>query len=939
MSKIQGVYIASLDAKDIYLASQLSPEFGYEIKKDDKYKLNKFTNVFDYSLDLIKLRDVYKQVMKNQKFSFWADGKEYCPFVINVTFKYSVKKFNRLMPGVFSRVGQRVAKDDYDDCVCVRDGLLAGICTGQPVSNPIDEDLLENCFYICQHDDGTITYEDKTNIPTVYGVRDLRTMLYEDGFMFDGRKYVRFKRSSGSARVGKVLFIDERFYSKMHEWEMCGLKIEDNSSIELAGWEAYISLTTSSIIDTLEIHPENILLIDDYDSVFNDKVLAIDSCDGRLNVREDVIEITNSIWDGQSLIDTSLVPTYKDCYRNTLGELCEDEHQPGMVLLRSRMFKSAAFNTNIQKFFKDNEITSVEQLNGKTRAQSIEQIKLITTPNSIKYLKFGSYEQWLDNLEPTFGLVKTEHKTHHFGGRQVQVHYQALNTLQLSKDDMRQLLAPTIEYAKALRKKPEVLRFNINYPIDVDDRFYSNIDENDIVFTIMGLNSDFYKTKIFQEFAKEHAKSYLNNTAKGHVMVNGNYETLLGNPYEMLLQSIGKFDGVSSFPAWCIHTKNFEYGTILFGSRSPHPTMGNILLAQNVAHELIDKYFNLTNEIVCINSISNNIQQLLSGADMDSDTILLTDNPILVQAAQKNYDKFLVPTSTLSANKTPRVYSNREKADLDIKTSENLIGQIINLAQMLNSLFWHNVNNGQSFEENRDLYYDAAKLTILSGYEIDKAKRQYDISAAQEIDIIKEKYFHKEPGQRRVKPYFFGVIAKAKGYYDDTKNEYRHFDTSMDYLEEILEEVSLGRSARGHRLSLTDIMAEIPYDKDRVNKQQVKQILTRITTFIEFTRSLWAKGDNIDPVYRYQAIADGERMLIGYLSKLKINKDTVIRLIRNSEKLGGVKPQKILHFLFLSQDELMSEIFRMEKQPLPWLVFDEDGDIQYFDYKFSLVYK
>ena len=112
----------------------------------------------------------------------------------------------------------------------------------------------------------------------------------------------------------------------------------------------------------------------------------------------------------------------------------------GMLLLRNKFFKSCCFNTNIQKWFHDNNITEVSQLNGFTLATDVSEIKMITTPNSVKYLKFGTMEQWLNNLPSTFGVVKHEKKTHFFDGDMVQTHYQLLNTLQLSQKETNELL-------------------------------------------------------------------------------------------------------------------------------------------------------------------------------------------------------------------------------------------------------------------------------------------------------------------------------------------------------------------------------------------------------------------------------------------------------------------------------------------------------------------
>ena len=90
---MDGVKIPSLDAKDIYIANYLYPKKGYNLKrKNGTYNLSRFKNALDFSLDLIKLREVYYKVYRNQKFSWYEKNEmEYTDRVINVTFKYSNK--------------------------------------------------------------------------------------------------------------------------------------------------------------------------------------------------------------------------------------------------------------------------------------------------------------------------------------------------------------------------------------------------------------------------------------------------------------------------------------------------------------------------------------------------------------------------------------------------------------------------------------------------------------------------------------------------------------------------------------------------------------------------------------------------------------------------------------------------------------------------------
>lgn len=109
--------------------------------------------------------------------------------------------------------------------------------------------------------------------------------------------------------------------------------------------------------------------------------------------------------------------------------------------------------------------------------------------------------------------------------------------------------------------------------------------------------------------------------------------------------------------------------------------------------------------------------------------MLLTNNSILLEAAERNYDKFLVPTSQVSAVKVKRYYNHADKSDLDIKTSVNKIGEIVNLSQELNTLFWDNLHKGQTFEENQELYNDIVKLAILSNVEINYWSRHTEMCA------------------------------------------------------------------------------------------------------------------------------------------------------------------------------------------------------------------
>ena len=173
----------------------------------------------------------------------------------------------------------------------------------------------------------------------------------------------------------------------------------------------------------------------------------------------------------------------------------------------------------------------------------------------------------------------------------------------------------------------------------------------------------------------------------------------MGKGMEILQASVGGFNGSRIVGVDEVHSTRFEYNKQLLGIRSPHVTMGNIWLMHNKSSIEYDRYFNLSNQILCINSIGNNVLERLNGADFDSDSIMLTDNELLIHKAKCNYDKFLVPTSLVESTKAVRLNNYWHRYDLDKKTSVNIIGEIINLSQILNSILWERKKNGVCYDD------------------------------------------------------------------------------------------------------------------------------------------------------------------------------------------------------------------------------------------------
>ena len=932
--KIKGAKILSFEGKDIYIANNYGDKSGIDIRdKNGELNFYKFKADYDFSLDYEKAKKLHERKYPNRPFEVKDGDTAYNRWLINVNFNYSVRAFNKTGKyilgnkayPIWSKLGEEVYCQEIEDGVCIRNGELVGLVDGYEPKEPVPEELLLPNF---KYEDGI--YKPRY-INTIKTTKQIREELYRDGFMCGRIKYVRWKRSPGAARNGKCMFIEEGIYKAIRKWDLAGIKIEENDSVDLAGIEAYMSLTSSSLIGRLKIRPENILIIDDFESKFTDDVISVEEHDGWLTAERKECKICNSIWDGQSLIDKSLMGEYAN---------------KGMVLLRNRFFKSCCFNSNIQQWFKDHNITEVKQLKGFTIAESIKDIKMITTPSSIKYLKFGTKRKWLkviseDEDSMNFGVVKYEKPPKYMGGEMVHTHYQLLNSLRLTEDEIKELVSPTLKFIWNVKTDSAYLLKRVRFSaeqIDGIDRTPAAV-KNDVIYKLMCLNSQFRKTKIYADFRDDLVSSMYEELLRGKLCVEGNYSTLCGNPIEMLQYATNLFKRAAEPPKAQVYCKRFEWGKKLLGSRSPHITMSNVLLTTNIYNAEVDRYINATNEIVIVNSIKENLLQRLAGCDFDSDTMMLTDNEILIRAAERDNKRFKVAVCNVGGVKTERKYNYKDLADMDDKTGRNLIGEVINLSQELNTLIWHNLKSGCALKEIQPIYKDVCKLSILSGICIDMAKREFVIDPEKELNAIRTKYFSDGDIE---KPMFFKLITAKKGY-AECRRGYKKYDTSMDYLNDFVSKTRRSRRLSGVQkgiIPLSEIIDNSQYNSRQTDYYAIKRMLEIASqhgkNIIHIMVSEYHSSRSVKDSNLLYTFNEEVRAAAREISKFDINPSTAIKALKAVEDPKNAQFRMVILCVLLNHPSgKFYDIVRRSDRGTEYLHKDENGEEEILGKKFA----
>jgi hypothetical protein len=848
----KNVYIMSLEASDIFSHMHR----GLDLKPN-------YCGMIPYSLELVKL----EKAKLNTKISI--TDKKLSRDIINVKFNTKVKDANTIAESI----NKKISKTDTN-----------------------------NTEYIQKLNDFLSLVEQNKNTWHEVSNTELREMFYTNGFTlsFTDKKtgeitdidYVVYKRSSSKSRVGQCLFIRKELYKQMINWSRMYLPFKQGMEIDYPSLLAYESLVGSAIEYTVKINPKNILIIDDVISKFNQvcNVVKKDEVTGLLRSFEEETEIESNLFDGQALLQ---------CDYFTKGK--------GMMLLRNHMFKSAAFNTNIQKFLKDNCPIDVDyedwqlsdMFGNKIYAKDVH---MVITPSSLKALKFADvigskkdmwhyWQQIVINDDCLFGVCKSEKGSKRNFGDNVlqQMSYQMINSLPATKDDIKDLAGFELDYIDRLKNDDSVF---IDYLVNTANE----VNSNSMLVDLHNRNCNIVNTKLFRDFRKKEIHNYINYIKSGKIRLHGDYCVMVGNPIEMLHHAIGDFD-VNNIRDYQqplkgneIYTKMFEDKQELTGFRNPHTSPSNVMVAVNKYCKEIDRYFNFSKNIVVVNAINFALQQTLSGSDYDSDTVLLVKNDRLLELAKVCSSNYKICVNALSAEKTQYRLTNYDMFVIDNKlsVSQRLIGEVTNTAQHLMSVYWHRLSN---YQDADDVLDKINVLTVLSGVSIDLAKKLYD------IDFEKELLNNSIAGD---KPLFFRYVSQNK----NIKNKIVKYNCPMDHLQEIIQTKNAKQTLD---INILDLL--IKQNLKGANRKQQKKI-------IDLTNEMCNK---LNGLYVLRVTGDTEEIdrqiedvIIEYTNKIKNRKmksDTMYGLILEVITNGSY-PLRQLNALYQAYPEIFINAFK-----------------------------
>ena len=576
-------------------------------------------------------------------------------------------------------------------------------------------------------------------------------------------RYKMLYRNASKAKVGLCNFINEELYDAAYDWLTMGLgKKLPHDNAKIVEISAYAPLTTSTIEDRLHMDVDDVLILEDQDSFFHTvaEIVRAEDYDsvervvdeektaknwenaiskGRLDiygnpiyktaykrqpcvkkkcvVNRETTEVKNTLWDGMALIEDAVMPGW-----------CN-----GFVLLRNHFFKACAFRTRIQDFLRDYasehniDFNSWQLTDMFGHQHKASQIKMITTNNAVKFLKFtdlmggtktSAYEYWCGKVREDgcmWGCVKTDHPSKlSYQGDYQQMSYQMVNTLPCSEEEIGELARTSIEYVELLKQDNDAfekyLRANS-----------TAVNHYEMLADLYKWNPEFANSKMWRENKRRIIGQYVFKLRKGKIVAPGDNLTIAGNPFALLLHTVGedwKQDPTLQPEPEVIqcYAPRFADGEYLCGIRNPHNSCNNLGYFHNVKHPLMEKYFPFSRNIMAVNCIETDVQARLNGEDFDSDFNFVTNQPQMVNAAKIAYRDY--PTVVNEIPESGKTYENdiRQYAIMDasMQRAQKAIGGSSDSAQISQSYYFDRIFKGINDEETKDLYNNTVILAVLA---------------------------------------------------------------------------------------------------------------------------------------------------------------------------------------------------------------------------------
>lgn len=541
---------------------------------------------------------------------------------------------------------------------------------------------------------------EKNYIMIVFNTKDDYKKAVRNGVYINNVKFKRLYGTTVGIKKNTIIFVSENIHEDLYK------KIENdrnpNVKIVPAKYEAYMSLCSSVSepvgLDILK--SEEILVVHDHITKFKSDATEVKSCKGDEPIIENIedmdMELEQS--DGNGIIR----PDLSEEFAKILGQ----DYIPSGFCIRNSFCKGMVYSfpinewvdkIAIQKYGKNSIVKDVWGNN-----RDVRNVKLILTTSMLKlWNAYDSMSHYLECCKKNgheFSVTKVIPRELE---NERYMTYQFLQSLHLDDSQIHELVKPTIDELKDVlggdyRKSVLYLRGK-----NMTDE---NIQLNDADF-IQALMIDnrmiddpFVKHRIYNMLQKS-----IDQAKVGVVKIRGNYTHIAGDIYG-LAEYIFGIEGKNGKVGEGLLNANEFYSNYwnkrnvkkVVAMRAPMCTHANIRILKLKNNKELSYWYRYMPNCTIFNSWDSTCESL-SGCDKDGDSIITTDNNIIMDGVRD-----LPPLICKLGNVDKEIVNQRLLEKSNLNGFNNNVGSVTNRATSIR-------NKMCLFEEDSPEYIELEK--------------------------------------------------------------------------------------------------------------------------------------------------------------------------------------------------------------------------------------
>ncbi len=458
------------------------------------------------------------------------------------------------------------------------------------------------------------------------------------GFYLNGIHYVYLCSGSGQIRRNTATFVNAEYHDVLTKRINCGLD-EKTSSFVLAKYSAYFALSFSSI---LWVRTPRVCVIKDFIHIIPkqkvDFIVKDDDDNGYIEEREMDVELNCA--DGQGLID----PAFAELWSQDM----DLPYIPCSFVARSCFIKGNLVTFDFKDYAHQHGITTIRDRWGNEH--NIDEIDVLLSESQFKtYKYYSSWEEYCNYANEGlihWGVARYNKNT---DDEFVPANYQYIQALTLSKEDVHELVQPTVQWIQQICSGDPLFALLFAFGPKCDDPVYSSlygsaqtVPMKALVKNIDFLNDTYIQRKLYKNIAES-----INRAKLGKIWIRGNYQFMIADPVAQCQSALG-LDPVGLLKANEIYSQfwksrltkeNPDCTTFIVDAcRSPmidlheHNPMRVI-----VDNAQADYWYKYINSGIIYNTYDTSCARH-SDSDYDGDIVMTTDNPYFIKGSNKEHN-------------------------------------------------------------------------------------------------------------------------------------------------------------------------------------------------------------------------------------------------------------------------------------------------------------